>query len=265
MAERVLKRSPGLDELAFEGRNKAYGAYELRTKYRKFLGISTVAGILIVAFLVLIPFFIYYFQPMPVIDMELMYDVEYYSIMPPPEEDLNKLAIALSKPLQEVPQAPVITDSIKPEEEKPIVEPPAVIKPEDIREPSDTTGTSRSGSPDGQPGSSETGLATSIDVYPRFPGGDDARLFFLRKNIRYPEQAIKNQVQGVVLLVFVIETDGSVSNIEVNKRIGGGCDEESIRVTRLMPRWEPGKRNGHAVRVLVRMPIVFRIPGKPSS
>jgi len=258
----ILKRSPGLDDLAFKGRNKDYGAFDLRTKYHKFLAISTTAGILIVACIVLIPFFIYYFQPVPAIDMEQMYDVEYYSMMPPPEEDLNKLAIALSKPLQEVPQAPVVIDSIKPEEEKPIVEPPSVIKPEDIREPSDTTGTSLTGSPDGLPGGSETGLATSIDVYPRFPGGDEARLFFLRKNIRYPEQAIKNKLQGVVLLVFVIETDGLISNIEVNKSIGGGCDEESIRVTRLMPRWEPGKRNGKSVRVLVRMPIVFRIPGK---
>jgi len=259
----ILKRSPGLDDLAFEGRNKDYGAFDLRTRYLKFLAISTVCGVLIVAFLVLIPFFIYYFQPVPVIDMEQMYDVEYYSMMPPPEEDLNKLAIALSKPLQEVPQAPVVTDSIKPDEEKPIIEPPPVIKPEDFRERSDTSGSSVSGSPDGLFGGNEPVLASSIDVYPRFPGGDESRLFFLRKNIRYPEQAIKNQVQGVVLLIFVIETDGSVSNIEVNKRIGGGCDEESIRVTRLMPRWEPGKRNGKAVRVLVRMPIVFRIPGKP--
>jgi len=259
----IFKRLPGLDDLAFEGRNKDYGAFYLRLKYSKYLAISTISGVLIIAILVLIPFFIYYFQPEPIIDMDQMYDVEYYSMMPPPEEDLNKLVLALRKLSQETPQAPVVVDSALAEAEKPIMEPPPVINPEDIREPGDSGGTSLSGSPDGQPGGSETGLATSIDVYPRFPGGDDARLYFLRKNIRYPEQALKNQIQGVVLLVFVIETDGSISNIEVNKKIGGGCDEESMRVTRLMPNWEPGKRNGKAVRVLVRMPIVFRIPGKP--
>jgi len=258
----IFKWSPGLDDLAFEGRNKDYGAFDLRTRYPGFMIISTLSGILIIAVLVLIPFFVYYFRPAPVFDMELMYDVEYYSMMPPPEEDMNKLAIALSKPLQEVPPAPVVTDSITPEDEKPIIEPPQMPKPEDIREPGDTSGSNFSGSPDGLPGGREAGLATSIDVYPRFPGGDESRLFFLRKNIRYPELAVKNQIQGVVLLIFVIETDGSISNIEVDKRIGGGCDEESIRVTRLMPRWEPGKRNGKAVRVLVRMPIVFRIPGR---
>jgi protein TonB len=64
------------------------------------------------------------------------------------------------------------------------------------------------------------------------------------------------------MVVFVVEVDGSVSNVNVVNRIGGGCDEEAIRVAREMPRWEPGKRNGRAVRVMVRMPIVFRIPGK---
>ena len=258
----ICRRLPGLDDLAFEGRNKDYGAFYLRTKYPKYLAISTVSAILMVLILVLVPFLVYYFQPEPIIEMEQMYDVEYYGMMPPPEEDMNKLILALRKSASESPQEPVVTDSIIPEE-KPVMEPPPVVDPEDMREPGDTSGKSIYGSPDGQPGGSETGLAASIDVYPRFPGGDDARLYFLRKNIRYPEQAIKNQIQGVVLLVFVIETDGSISNIEVNKKIGGGCDEESIRVTRLMPRWEPGKRNGKAVRVLVRMPIVFRIPGKP--
>ena len=256
-----LVRSSALDELAFAGRNREYGAFDLRSRYRKYLLLSTLIGIAIVLLLVIIPFLVYLLRPVPVIDMDLMYDVEYYSMMPPPEEDLNKLAVALSKPLQEVPQAPVVSDSLKPEDERPVPEPPKVERPQDIR-PSDSSGTSDMGSPNGEPGGAEGGITSNVDVYPRFPGGDDARLYFLRKNVRYPELAIKNQIQGVVLLVFVIETDGSVSNIRVSRGIGGGCDEESIRVTRLMPQWEPGKRNGKAVRVLVRMPIVFRIPGK---
>ncbi|MEI7981980.1 MAG: energy transducer TonB, partial [Bacteroidota bacterium] len=110
----------------------------------------------------------------------------------------------------------------------------------------------------------DTGLATFIDVYPRFPGGDEARLYYLRQHVRYPEVALRGMIQGVVMVMFIIETDGSVSNIDVSKRVGGGCDEEAIRVTKEMPRWEPGKRNGKAVRVMVRMPIVFRMPGRPT-
>jgi protein TonB len=253
-------RSSALDELAFAGRNREYGAYDLRLRYRKYLLISTLIGIALVILIVMIPFLINLISPAPIIDMDLMYDVEYYSMMPPPDEDLNKLVMALAKPLQETPRAPVVTDSIPPEEEKPVPEPPKLERPEDIP-PGDSTGTSDLGAPNGEPGGAEGGVSSNVDVYPRFPGGDEARLFFLRKNVRYPEPAIRNKIQGVVLLVFVIETDGSVSNIRVSKGIGGGCDEESVRVTRIMPPWEPGKRNGKAVRVLVRMPIVFRIPG----
>ena len=71
---------------------------------------------------------------------------------------------------------------------------------------------------------------------------------------------MKNGVQGIILLVFIIEPDGSITHVEVKKGIGGGCDEEASRVARTMPRWEPGKRSGRPVRVLVQMPIVFRLP-----
>jgi protein TonB len=124
------------------------------------------------------------------------------------------------------------------------------------------TGSGGNGGEDGTGPGEDTGIYTTIDVYPRFPGGDQARFYFLRTNIRYPEAAVKTGVEGIVMVVFVIEKDGSVSNVEVSKGIGSGCDEEAVRVIKLMPRWEPGKRSGRAVRVLVRMPIVFRIPSK---
>jgi protein TonB len=108
----------------------------------------------------------------------------------------------------------------------------------------------------------ETGIASAVDVFPRYPGGDDARLYYLRKNTRYPEAALKAEIQGIVMVVFIVEVDGSITNVNVQKKIGGGCDEEAMRVTREMPKWEPGKRNGRSVRVMVRMPIVFRMPGR---
>ena len=92
----------------------------------------------------------------------------------------------------------------------------------------------------------EAGPNSAIDVYPRFPGGDEARLYYLRLHVRYPEAAMKSLVQGVVMVVFIVEADGTVSSVEVPKKIGGGCDEEAIRVTKEMPRWEPGKRKGRA-------------------
>ncbi len=77
---------------------------------------------------------------------------------------------------------------------------------------------------------------------PAYPGGDDARIAFLVQNIKYPEQAKKNGIQGKVFVTFVIETDGSITNVKVLRGIGGGCDEEAARVIKLMPKWNPGIR-----------------------
>jgi len=255
-------RVPGLDDLAFKGRNREYGAFYLRRNYWKYLLYSLITGLVLLGFSVMIPFLIYYFAPIPMMEMDLMYDVEYYNMMEPPEEDVNKIAQAMAKPLQESPQVPVVKDSIREEKELKPEEPPQEKDPEVSK--IDSTGQGQSGNESGVGIGEDTGIATVIDVYPRFPGGDEARLYYLRKNTRYPEQAVKSMIQGVVLVLFVVEVDGSVSNVEVSKGIGGGCDEEAIRVTRAMPRWEPGKRNGRQVRVIVRMPIIFRLPGRTS-
>jgi protein TonB len=255
------ERIPGLADLAFEGRNKAYGAYDLRKKYPRYILISLLSGIFIVSLFVMIPWIFYFFEPVPLIEGDMMYEVEYYNMSPPPEDEMNKLAHALSTPMQEDLQIPVVKDSIT--EEKKLIEEPPVQEQVNEKAKVDSLA-NPGGSGLGAGTGDDTGLSTAIDVYPRYPGGDESRFSYLRKQIRYPETALKGKIQGVVMVVFIVETDGSLTNIDVAKRIGGGCDEEAIRVTKEMPRWEPGKRNGRAVRVMVRMPIVFRIPGRPS-
>jgi protein TonB len=256
----ISNRTPGLDELAFEGRNKAYGAYDLRKKYSRYLLISLALGSLIVSIVVFSSWFSYYFDPAPLIDGDMMYEVSYYDMSPPPNEETNSMPQAFASPAPEIDLAPVVTDSVKPEELKKTDEPPEE-KPDEEKTNIDSAA-KQGGSGLGKGIGEDTGLSTSIDVYPRYPGGDESRLYYLRKHVKYPEAALKAFVQGVVMVVFVVEVDGSVSNVNVANRIGGGCDEEAIRVAREMPRWEPGKRNGRAVRVMVRMPIVFKIPGK---
>jgi len=253
-------QAPGLDDLAFEGRNKAYGAYYLRRNYWRHLLFSLIIGLILMGSAVIVPFLIYYFTPVPLMEMDLMYEVEYYSMMEPPEEDMNDIAQALAKPLPEVVQVPVVKDSIRPEEEMKPVETPPQQEPE-VNE-IDSAGNGQNGSEIGEGVGENSGITTIIDVYPRFPGGNEARLYYLRKNTSYPEQAVKSKIQGVVMVVFIVETDGSISGVEISKGIGGGCDEEAIRVTKAMPQWEPGKRGGRKVRVIVRMPIVFMLPGK---
>ena len=98
-----------------------------------------------------------------------------------------------------------------------------------------------------------------VEEQPEFPGGEQARMAFLRDNIRYPHLAREAGIQGMVFITFVVERDGSISNVQVLRGIGGGCDEEAVRVVRMMPRWTPGKQLGRPVRVQFSMSIRFTL------
>jgi periplasmic protein TonB len=98
-----------------------------------------------------------------------------------------------------------------------------------------------------------------VEDPPSFPGGDEARIRFLSENIRYPQMARESGIQGTVFVTFVVERDGSVTDVRVLRGIGGGCDEEAIRVIQAMPRWNAGKQRGRPVRVQFNMPIRFTL------
>jgi len=98
-----------------------------------------------------------------------------------------------------------------------------------------------------------------VEDMPTFPGGDEARVRFLSENIRYPQMARESGIQGTVFVTFVVERDGSVTDVRVLRGIGGGCDEEAIRVIKAMPRWNAGKQRGRPVRVQFTMPIRFTL------
>ena len=103
----------------------------------------------------------------------------------------------------------------------------------------------------------EAEIFTVVEENPMFPGGDEARMKFLRDNIKYPQMARESGIQGTVYVTFVVEPSGNITNIKVLRGIGGGCDEEALRVVRQMPKWQPGKQRGKSVRVQFNMPIRF--------
>jgi TonB family protein len=102
-------------------------------------------------------------------------------------------------------------------------------------------------------------IFTVVEEQPGFPGGDEARIKFLQSNLKYPEEAKELGIQGKVYITFVVETDGSLNDIKVLRGIGGGCDEEAIRLVKNMPKWIPGKQRGVPVRVQFNLPINFRL------
>ena len=99
----------------------------------------------------------------------------------------------------------------------------------------------------------------TVEQMPEYPGGMQAMIEFLQTNMKYPEDAAKQKVEGRVMVQFVVETDGSVSDVHVAKQVFPSLDAEAIRVVQAMPRWTPGKDKGKVVRVKYNLPIVFRM------
>lgn len=102
-------------------------------------------------------------------------------------------------------------------------------------------------------------IFTVVEGMPEFYGGDEARLNYLATNMHYPAEARENGIQGTVYITFVIETDGSITNIRLLNWIGGGLAEEALRVVKEMPKWKPAVQRGKAVRVQFNMPIKFTL------
>lgn len=100
---------------------------------------------------------------------------------------------------------------------------------------------------------------TVVEDMPEYPGGFEAMSAFLAENIKYPEQAKKDKINGRVFVSFVVEKSGEVSNVKLLRGIGGGCDEEALRVVSNMPNWKPGTQKGKAVRVQYNLPIKFAL------
>jgi protein TonB len=98
-----------------------------------------------------------------------------------------------------------------------------------------------------------------VEEMPAYPGGEQKLMEFVAKNIKYPQIARETGIQGRVFVGFVVEPDGSVSNVKVLRGIGGGCDEEAMRVVKSMPKWKPGKQRGKAVRVSYMLPVNFTL------
>jgi len=98
-----------------------------------------------------------------------------------------------------------------------------------------------------------------VEYEPEFPGGMGALHAFLKENIRYPEAARKNRIEGKVYVTFIVEKDGSITNAKLLRDIGGGCGAEAVRAVKTMPRWIPAKQRGETVRCQFNLPVTFTL------
>lgn len=102
-------------------------------------------------------------------------------------------------------------------------------------------------------------LFSVVEVMPQYPGGQIAMLQYLMKNIKYPEQAMKKGIQGRVAVSFIVEKDGSISDVKPVLSVHPLLNKEAVRVVKSMPKWSPGKHNGKPVRVRFNLPVMFKL------
>ena len=98
-----------------------------------------------------------------------------------------------------------------------------------------------------------------VEVMPQFPGGQIAMLQYIMKNMKYPEQAMKEGIQGRVAVRFIVEKDGSISDVKPILSVHPLLNKEAVRVVESMPKWSPGKQKGKPVRVQLIVPIMFKL------
>ena len=106
---------------------------------------------------------------------------------------------------------------------------------------------------------SSTKVYDDVDEMPSFSGGNYGLMTFLAQNMVYPVTAQENGVQGRVIISFVVETDGSITDVKVARSVDPSLDREAMRVVKAMPKWTPGKKDGKPVRVKYTTPVVFRL------
>ena len=98
-----------------------------------------------------------------------------------------------------------------------------------------------------------------VEVMPQFPGGQIAMMKYIMENMKYPEQAMKEGIQGRVTVSFIVEKDGSISNVRPVLSVHPLLNKEAVRVVKSMPKWSPGKHNGKPVRVRFNLPVMFKL------
>lgn len=262
-------------DLVFQNRNKSYGAYALRAASASMMGR---------AFFIAAPLFILLFvgpgllnrfkDQTPVEPMERVVDV--IDIAPPKTvkpiepkaeqlksepivEKIKTIAVpskivVVDKPERDIPMPTV--DELKNAVVGSVTQDGKAVTSEVITGGQASAGDGTAVTPVVDNSVHET---NSIDVYPEFEGGMKAWAKYIQKNLRYPAQAMENDIQGKVFISFVVEKDGTVSNVTLARGIYGVLDEEAMRVIRKSPRWKPGVQNNMTVRVRYNMPISFAL------
>ncbi len=254
-------------DLVFEDRNKAYGAYELRKGYARNAMLGIVLAIVAFSLAISAPLIVRLISAALPEENDVKI-TEVTTLEEPPPIDEKQ------PPPPPVEPPPPLKSTIKftppiilPDEKVPDEPPPTVEDLKDTEAGKET----QEGSDDGVDMSLLEGqgnevveeetdqIFLSVEQMPEFPGGEEELVKFIRKNTVYPAISRENQVSGTVYVDFVVNKEGDVINVKVRRGIDPACDQEAVRVIKMMPRFKPGRQNGRAQQVQFTVPIKFAL------
>jgi protein TonB len=259
-AEKIL--TADLDDILFENRNKGYGAYFLRKIYRKHI---VNAGLITLATLILAFAYPYICLLLSSSVTTEKPTITVTTLSPPPPLDKT----TPPPPPPNMPPPPPKTIHFTP----PVIKPDEQVPPEqevppqvEVQQapPGPTTDPNANYNFNDAPAApvvedKKQEPFMYVEQMPEFPGGEVELMKYLQKNIKYPPAARENGIEGKVVLQFVVDEKGNISEIKIIRDIGGGCGDEAVRVVKTMPPWKPGKQNGNAVPVYYKLPVTFKL------
>ena len=251
-------------DIVFENRNKNYGGYELRRNYTRRVKKAGGFALLGVLSLSLFSFIASNKkEPEKILPPICEYKIQHLDkdkIIPPPPQEIKPPSPPPSAPQVSFAVSQIVDDDLA---DKPLarVDELTTALPGTSNTPGDSA---LGGPPTSGTGVVSTGVVTPsspeirtfVEQMPEFQGNLQE---YLAKNIRYPENARDAGIQGRVAVQFVVNTDGAVTDLKVIKGIGGGCDEEALRVLSASPKWKPGRQNGTAVRTYFTQVVAFKL------
>lgn len=247
-----------LDEIVFSNRNKDYGAYALRTRYPKYLSRALSVAVMILLISVSIPLIASYYNKVKGSGNEVMVTATFDDISQPPDDVKPPPPPPLSEPMQRsfVFTVPQVVDSSRDNYSFDQEE----LSRNQVNRIIDTMDKSGNDTPPPPPPVIDlphnTEPFTIVEEMPTYAGGEEARIKFLQDNLVYPAIARETGITGTVYIDFVVDEEGNSTHLQIKKGIGGGCDEEAMRVLKMM-HWNPGRQRGKAVPVKFNVPVKF--------
>lgn len=273
-------------DLVFEGRNKSYGAYDLRSKAGRrhlYAIIDILVGIAVIAGLIFT-----YAKAKEAIQASLAADTEAVTELrelkkdelkkeepkvqkqeeQPKQEQLQKVAVRASVGFTVPDIVDKVDESKKVKNQDELNRSNLTVAYGDYAGDANGKGTiddllkgqeAGGDAPQQKQKEEEAPIHTVVEQPAQFPGGEAALLAYVAKNIKYPAIAVEQEIQGTVQLRFVVEANGSIGDVQVVKSLESHCDKEAVRVVKSLPRFIPGKQQGRPVRVWFNLPVRYSI------